>query len=157
MMMKRSNLGGFIILESSSRTRHVLDEQLGKVVWKYKVKSYHIVFNEPVTYDKLVSMLAWLSMVVKDGKLTEWFLMQLIKGTFTLRHGFKGKTKPPKIIYRYGKQDKKIAEFLANRKFILGFLREVSRSEGEKMAKESEELKKRKNEPKTLKSTGRSM
>jgi hypothetical protein len=47
----------------------------------------------------------------------------LIKGTYTLRIGFKGKKKPPKIVYRYGNQDKQIAKFLENRDFILDFLK----------------------------------
>jgi len=127
MMCESSNLVGFMILESSSRTRHVLDEQLGKVVYKYKTKSYHTVFNEPVSYDKIISCLAWLCMVVKDQKLTDWFLMQLIKGTFTLRHGFKGKKSPPRIVYRYGSQDKQIKKFLDNRKFILDFFKKLEK------------------------------
>lgn len=32
--------------------------------------------------------------------------MQLIKGTYTLRIGFKRKKKPPKIVYYEGNQDK---------------------------------------------------
>lgn len=48
--------------------------------------------------------------------------LQMIKGMFTLRHGFKRGKKPPRIVYRYGNQDKQIARFLANRRFILNFL-----------------------------------
>jgi hypothetical protein len=55
--------------------------------------------------------------------------LQLIKGTYTLRFGSKGKTKPPEIVYRYPKdgrnQDKQIAKFLENRNFILEFLESI--------------------------------
>jgi hypothetical protein len=58
--------------------------------------------------------------------------MQLIKGTFTLRHGFKKKKGIPRIVYRFGNQDGQIAKFLANRDFILDFLEETSRNEEKK-------------------------
>lgn len=45
--------------------------------------------------------------------------MQLIKQTFTLRYGPKKDKGPPKIIYKFGNQDKQIAKFLDNRNFIL--------------------------------------
>ena len=48
--------------------------------------------------------------------------MQLQKGTYTLRHGFKRDKRPPVIVYRRGKQDKQIKEFLENRDFTLRFL-----------------------------------
>jgi hypothetical protein len=52
--------------------------------------------------------------------------MQLQKGTYTLRHGFKHDKRPPVIVYRHGKQDKQIKEFLENRDFTLRFLDAVS-------------------------------
>jgi hypothetical protein len=81
---------------------------------------------------ELESILAWLCLFTKDNGLITWFLLQLIKGTYTLRIGFKGKKKPPKIVYRYPKdgrnQDKQIAKFLENRKFILEFLDSTKRN-----------------------------
>ena len=59
-------------------------------------------------------------------ELDNWLHMQDIKQTDSLRIGFKGKRKPPKIVYRYPKdgsnQDKQIAKFLENRNCILEFL-----------------------------------
>lgn len=75
-----------------------------------------------VSEDELKSILAWLCLFTKDWKLITWFLLQLIKGTFTLRIGFKRSKKPPKIVYRWGNQDRQITKFLENRKFILDFL-----------------------------------
>jgi hypothetical protein len=122
MLNNRYKLDGFIILESSSRTHKVYDENHKRVVYKYRVGSYHTVFNRKVSWNKLIGILAWLCLIVKDENLSKWFNMQLIKGTFTLRHGFKRKKGIPRIVFRYGNQNKQIFEFLANREFIVDFL-----------------------------------
>jgi len=69
-----------------------------------------------------------LCLFTKDTKLITWYLLQNIKGTYTLRLGFKGKKKPPKIVYRFGNQDKQIAAYLSNRDFVFNFLEEESRN-----------------------------
>jgi hypothetical protein len=125
MLLKRYLLEGFIILQSSTKTHKVKDEELEKDVFKYQTKSYHAVFNRPVTMIEINRILAWLCLRLKDDNLTKWFFMQLQKGTYTLRIAFKGKKKPPRIVYRYGNQDKQIARYLANREFILDFLKEA--------------------------------
>ena len=119
--------GGFIIFQSSVKTRKIRDignslSNVSTVAYCYKVKSYHAVFDGIVSKDEFNSILAWLCLHTNDWNLIKWFLMQLIKGTSALRIGFKGKKKPPKIVYRYGNQDKQIAKFLENRNFILDFL-----------------------------------
>ena len=75
-----------------------------------------------VAEEELQSILAWLCLFTKDNKLITWFLLQLIKGTYTLRIGFRGRKKPPRIAYRWGNKDRQIAKFLENRNFILDFL-----------------------------------
>jgi len=125
MLLYRFNLDGFIILQSSTKTHTIKNEELIKVVYRYKTRGYHIVFNRKVSESENKSILAWLCLQLKDDNLTKWFLMQCIKQTFTLRIGFKGKKiKPPKIVYRYGNQDKMIAVWLANREPILDFLKQ---------------------------------
>jgi hypothetical protein len=114
--------GGFIIFESSTKLHKIRDESLEKIAYVYKSKSYHTVFNGEVSFNELNSILAWLCLFTKDMRLITWFLLQLIKGTYTLRHGFKGKKKPPRIVFRYGNQDKQIAKVLDTRNFILNFL-----------------------------------
>ena len=91
-----------------------------EIACTYKSKSYHTVINCEVSKDELQSILAWLCFT-KDNKLTMWFLLQMIRITYTLWIGFKGKKKPPKIVYRWGKQDRQIAKFLENRNFVLDF------------------------------------
>jgi hypothetical protein len=126
MLNNRYKISGFIILQSSTKTRKVWDEDHTRVVYKYKIGSFHTIFDKKVSWNKLIGILAWLCLYVKDEKLSKWFKMQLIKGTFTLRVGFKKRKKPPRIVYRFGNQDGQIARFLANRKFILDFLEETS-------------------------------
>jgi hypothetical protein len=114
--------GGFIILQSSVKTRKIRNDTFTEIAYKYKSRSYHTVFNGEVSKDELDGILAWLCLFTNENKLITWYLLQKIKATFTLRVGFKGKKKPPKIVYRYGNQDKQITKFLENRKFILDFL-----------------------------------
>ena len=119
---------GFIILQSSTKTHKIkkignsLPDVSNDVVYSYKLRSFHAVFNGVVSKDEINSILAWLCEKVKDWNLIKWFHMQLIKGTYTLRIGFKGKKRPPIIVKRYGNQDKQIRKFLENRNFILEFL-----------------------------------
>jgi hypothetical protein len=127
LMNERYHLDGLAILQSSTKHHKVRDETLEKFAYEYITKSYHTVFNRPVSHLELNSILAWLCIFTKDNKLITWFLLQNIKGTYTLRLGFKGKKKPPKIVYRYGNQDKQIKKFLSNRAFVLNFLEEESR------------------------------
>jgi hypothetical protein len=122
MLNNRYDLDGFVILHSSTTKHLVRNEELTKVVFKYTARNYHTVFNREVSKDELDSYLAWLCLTVKDFKLIEWYLLQKTKQTYTLRCGFKNRKKPPRIAYRFGNQDKMIAEFLDNRKFILDFL-----------------------------------
>jgi hypothetical protein len=114
--------GGFIILKSSTKLRKIRNDTFTDIAYSYKSPSYHTVFNGEVSKDELESILAWLCLFTKDWNLIIWYLLQQTKKTETLRIGFKGKKKPPKIVFRYGNQDKQIAKFLENRDFILNFL-----------------------------------
>jgi hypothetical protein len=117
--------GGYIIFQSSTKLHKIRNDTFTDYAYAYRSKSYHTVFNGEVSKDELQSILAWLCLFTKDTKLTTWFLLQLIKGSYTLRIGFKGRKKPPRIVYRYGNQDKGIAKFLKNRKFIHGLLEDA--------------------------------
>jgi len=112
-------------LQSSVKTRKIRNDVFTEIAYSYKSKSYHTVFNGEVSEDELQSILAWLCLFTKDNKLITWFLLQLIKGTYSLRIGFKGRKKPPKIVYHMGNQDRQIAKFLENRNFILDFLESI--------------------------------
>lgn len=122
MLYNRYELDGFLILHSSTKTIRIKNEELTKVVYQYKTRNYHTIFNQEISKDNIDAYLAWLCLEVNDYNLTKWYIMQRIKQTYTLRIGFKGNKNPPKIVFRYGNQDKMIKEFLDNRDFILNFL-----------------------------------
>jgi hypothetical protein len=119
MLNNRHNLDGFIILVSSETIKKFEDAEYTKVVYKFRHKNFHIVFNRKVSYAECNSILAWLCLALNDENLNKWFFLQVIEGTYTLRYGFKKTKKPPRIVYCYGNQDKQIAKFPANREFIL--------------------------------------
>ena len=101
--MTRFGLGGFLVLESS----------LG---------SYHVVFDRPVDWGENVRVVAWVSLYVKRRRLDNWFKMQCIKQKPTLRVSAKhqgGKVKlSPRIEYWEGSQVNEISDFLDYRKLI---------------------------------------
>jgi hypothetical protein len=74
---KQFKLGGFIILKSSQN-------------------SYHVVFDKPVSWVRNVAIVAWVCLMTKHRRLTEWLIMQCIKQGSTLRIG----PKKEKIDYR---------------------------------------------------------
>ena len=97
--MKWFKLGGFIILKSSK-------------------DCYHVVFDRKVSWKENVSIVAWVALQNKSVGLVKWFLMQCIKESSTLRVSSKKEKPSPRIVYRYGKQDEQIRNFLAYRRKI---------------------------------------
>jgi hypothetical protein len=69
----------------------------------------------------------WLTLESGNEGLKKWVIMQCIKESSTLRISNKGKKPIPKIIFRFGLQDKQIKKFLETRKLILSFLRKRKR------------------------------
>ena len=98
LTMKRFRLDGFIILKSS-------------------LKHYHVVFDRPKRWSEVLRIV-W-----------KWVCMQAIKKTCTLRvsekptkNGFKPK---PRIVYRYGSQNRQIKDYLEKRKEVWNILNKV--------------------------------
>lgn len=73
MLNSRYDLDGFIILISSETIKKIEDAEYTKVVYRFRQKNFHIVFNRVVSYAKLTSILAWLCLTLKDEDLTRWF------------------------------------------------------------------------------------
>ena len=92
-------LEGFIILQSSQ-------------------SSFHVVFNLPVSWETNFEIMCWVATMSQLEKLRDYVLLQGRKKSSTLRVGNKGEKPPPTIIFRFGKQDKEINEFLIKRKEI---------------------------------------
>jgi len=63
-------------------------------------------------------VISWVAVESQLGKLRDYVLMQAIKDSSTLRVGEKFRKPSPRIVFRYGKQDRQIKEFLEMRKTI---------------------------------------
>jgi len=88
----------------------------GLIILKSSASSYHVVFDRPVPWSKNVGIVAWVCLVTKHRRLTEWLVMQLIKKGSTLRVSSKKDKSPPRLIYRYGEQEQQVKDFLQFRK-----------------------------------------
>lgn len=97
--LKRFRLRGFIILKSSE-------------------KHYHMVFDRRVSWSKNMGIVGWVAVCSRNSKLKDWLAMQCIKESSTLRVSAKKEKPSPRIVFRYGKQDKEIKNFLKYRKFV---------------------------------------
>ncbi len=97
--LEKFRLDGFVILQSSPR-------------------HYHVVFDRKMEYEECVSVIADVCLYSKSQDLAKWFFLQCIKGEFTLRISKKGIKPFPKIVFRYGKQDKEIMEYHIYRNLI---------------------------------------
>lgn len=95
--MKWFNLKGLMILKSSNN-------------------SYHVLFDRKVSWRKNVRIMAWICLISQNAELIKWFIMQCIEESSTLRISPKEDKKTPRIVYRYGSQNKEIREFLKYRK-----------------------------------------
>lgn len=92
-------LGGFLILKSSAN-------------------HYHVVFNRYVSWSENMHILAWVSLLSHNKKAQRYALMQCIKECSTLRVSPKKQKPSPRVVYRYGKQEGRILDFLHYRKLI---------------------------------------
>jgi hypothetical protein len=102
----KTDLEGFIILKSSAN-------------------HYHVVYNALISWPKNLHIIAWIAQRVKNRSLNGYVIMQAIKECSTLRVGSKGDKPTPRIVYRYGKQDRQIRVFLVYRKLVLKLEREL--------------------------------
>jgi hypothetical protein len=108
--LKRFRLRGFIILKSSE-------------------KHYHMVFDRRVSWSKNMGIVGWVAVCSRNSKLKDWLAMQCIKESSTLRVATKGDKPSPRIVFRYGKQDKQIKKFLSERKKIKRIMRRIKNSD----------------------------
>lgn len=97
--MKWFRLRGFIILKSSKN-------------------HYHVVFDRSVTWERNMHIVAWVALETGNTKLQKYLVMQCIKEASTLRMSPKKEKPMPRIVFRFGRQDLKIKNFLKQRKLI---------------------------------------
>ena len=97
--MRRFKLEGFIVLKSSK-------------------KSYHVVFNRKVSWSDNLRVVAWIALLSHSPELQRYCLMQCIKKSSTLRVSRKREKPSPRIVFRSGKQEKQVKEFMKTRRII---------------------------------------
>jgi hypothetical protein len=128
MVCKWFKMEGFIILRSSMK--HYVVKEKGKVVYTYKLGSYLVVFDRPVRWKTNVRIMNWVALLSGNPDLQRYVRMQCIKETSTARISVKkGKrVKPiPKVVFRFGRQDRQIKKFLKTRRFILDSLKRLKK------------------------------
>jgi hypothetical protein len=99
----------------------------GFIILKSSPKHYHLVFNAPVSWTKNVHIIAWIAQRIKNRSLNAYVIMQCIKESSTLRIGTKGDKPSPRIVFRYGKQDKQIKSFLKYRTLVFSIRKKLKR------------------------------
>ena len=97
--MKWFKLRGFVILKSSE-------------------KCYHVVFERKVSWSENTRVVAWVALQSHNKELAKWFLMQCIKGCSTLRVPSKREKPPPRVVSRFGEQNKSVKNFVKMRKIV---------------------------------------
>jgi hypothetical protein len=97
----------------------------GLIILKSSKNSYHVVFNRPVLWSENIRIVAWVSLLFRSEKMKTFFIMQCIKESSTLRVSTKGEKPSPRIVFRFGKQDKQIKEFLLSRREIKRIIRTI--------------------------------
>jgi len=97
----------------------------GFLVLKSSEKSYHVIFDRPVSWRKNVSIVAWVSLQTKHTKLTGWFILQCIKQGSTLRISPKRDKPTPRVVYRSGTQNCQILGFLRYRALTKAILADL--------------------------------
>ena len=97
----------------------------GFIILKSSKSNYHVVFDRTVSWKENMKIVAWVSLLSHNMKLLKWFVMQCIKEGSTLRVSPKRNKPSPRVVYRYGKQDKEIKIFEQHRKLVRNLLRKL--------------------------------
>jgi hypothetical protein len=87
--------------------------------------SYHVLFNRPVSWTDKLKVVAWVALHSQNRGLIKWLIMQCIKQSSTVRVSEKKEKKPPRVVFRHGKQDRQILSFLDYRKQIKRIIRKI--------------------------------
>lgn len=88
----------------------------GFLIIKSSPKHYHILFNRSVLWLENIEVVAWACLMSHKIELMKWLIMQIVKGSSTLRIGKKGDKPAPRIVFHWGKQDGEIRNYLKFRR-----------------------------------------
>jgi hypothetical protein len=118
-------LEGFMILRSSAKEYVVKSK--GKIIHRHKKASYLVIFGKPVHWDTNVAVMNWTALESGNQNLQNYVRMQCIKKTSAARISDKSNPfKPkPKIVFRYGSQDRQIKKFLETRQVLLNAIKQI--------------------------------
>lgn len=90
----------------------------GFLIFKSSEDNYHVIFDSTVSWIENMHIVAWVCLGSQNIGLQKWFLMQCIKKSSTLRVSPKGEKPSPRIVFRFGKEDNEIKNFLQYRRRI---------------------------------------
>ena len=105
----------------------------GLLILKSSTKCYHVVFNRAVCWSENMRIVAWVSLLSGNDKLKTYLIMQCIKESSTLRISNKGEKASPRIVFRFGKQDKQVKEYVSYRRRIKRIIRNMQSRKQEKI------------------------
>jgi len=111
-ILKEFKLGGFLILESSQR-------------------HHHVVFDRSVSPLDVTGIVAQACLDTKNVALIRWFILQCRKKEFTLRISPKGDKPRPRIVCRYGEQNREIRRYRQYRRLVRSIKMPVVSEAGE--------------------------
>jgi hypothetical protein len=114
------HLDGFIVFQSSMK--NYIAKRNNRVFYRFRKGSYLVVFDRSVHWDTNVKIMNWVGLESGNLNLQKYVRMQCIKKTSTVRISNKGNKPIPKIVFRFGNQNRQIKKFLETRTFILSFL-----------------------------------
>jgi len=84
----------------------------GFSVLKSSKKHYRVVYNRSVSWLENLDVMAWSCLLIHSIELMKWFVMQAMKCSSTLRITKEGDKPAPRIVFRFGKQDYEIRNYL---------------------------------------------
>lgn len=75
-------------------------------------------FLTVLSHGQNMRIVAWVALLSHNKGLTKWFLMQCIKGWSTLRVSSKREKPPPRVVYRFDRQDRNAKDFVKMRRTV---------------------------------------
>lgn len=98
----------------------------GLIVFESSKNSYHAVFNRKASsWEENLVVMSSLAIISQNVNVMKYTLMQVRKGSSTLRLGPKRFKRSPRVVYREGRQEGQIRKFLLNRQFIKESMRKT--------------------------------
>jgi hypothetical protein len=84
----------------------------GFIILRSSKNHYHVVFDRSVTWERNLPIVAWVALESGNPKLQRYLTMQCIKESSTLRVSSKANKASPRIVYRHGRENREIRNFL---------------------------------------------